>query len=318
MGESRATCGQCGVEAPPAARFCPGCGRTLLGVPAEPTPGNLAQDGSWNPDPGPANGSHPPHPDRPPRPDHPPRVDHPPRHEAAPRHEDPPGHEDVPRPEDVPRQLVVPAGHTVEGQVRNLQARTEQRGQSEYESVWTFRLERYDAAGQRVTLVPVEMRGISFEGGLGEGDWVRAHGTMKAGTFRVKRVENETTGAVVTAKGIPKGPPRHRRRLLRRHRAVDRLHRLPAHHRTHGAAAGLAAVGLSHLTALGDIQGHRPWGSKNSPPRTLTTSSARISSLRDPVPEPGSPRPPRTCATSCASTASDGCTRVRPYAPTHK
>ncbi|MFZ3467606.1 hypothetical protein ACODT3_39375 [Streptomyces sp. 4.24] len=131
-------------------------------------------------------------------------MDQPPRHEVGPRHEDPSRHEDVARREDVPRLLVVPAGHTVEGQVRNLQARTEQRGQSEYESVWTFRLERYDAAGQRVTLVPVEMRGISFEGGLGEGDWVRAHGTMKAGTFRVKRVENETTGAVVTAKGIPK------------------------------------------------------------------------------------------------------------------
>ncbi|MGW7437174.1 hypothetical protein [Streptomyces sp. NPDC054849] len=104
----------------------------------------------------------------------------------------------------MPRQLMVPAGHTVEGRVSNLQMRNERRGQSDYESVWTFRVERYDAAGQRVTLVPVEMRGLTFEGALGEGDWVRAQGTMKAGTFRVKRVENQTTGAVVTAKGIPK------------------------------------------------------------------------------------------------------------------
>lgn len=100
--------------------------------------------------------------------------------------------------------MAVPAGGTVEGQVRGLQLRTEQRGQSDFESVWTFRVERYDEAGRRVMLVPVEMRGISFEGALAEGDWVRAHGKMKAGTFRVARVENQTSGAVVRAKGIPK------------------------------------------------------------------------------------------------------------------
>jgi hypothetical protein len=186
MGESRAKCGQCGVESPPAAQFCPGCGSALLGISADPPRGNTAQDGSWNPDPGAVGGTYPPRPNRPPG------------------SHDPPRGQDPPRREDLPRQLVVPTGHTVEGQVRNLQVRNEQRRQSDYESVWTFRVERYDAAGQRVTLVPVEMRGLSFEGALGEGDWVRAQGTMKAGTFRVKRVENQTTGAVVTAKGIPK------------------------------------------------------------------------------------------------------------------
>ncbi|MFD5424624.1 hypothetical protein [Streptomyces sp. NPDC127084] len=115
----------------------------------------------------------------------------------------PPGSQD-PRHEDPPRQLVVPTGGMVEGQVRGIQMRSEQRGQSDYESVWAFRVERYDAAGHRMTLVPVEMRGISFEGGLNEGDWVRAHGRMKAGTFRATRLENLTTGAVVRAKGTPK------------------------------------------------------------------------------------------------------------------
>ncbi|MGW0390338.1 hypothetical protein ACWDYJ_05430 [Streptomyces sp. NPDC003042] len=109
-----------------------------------------------------------------------------------------------PRREEPPPRTVVRPGETVEGQVRGLQTRAEQRGQSDYESVWTFRLERYDDAGRRVALVPVEMRGLTFEGALGEGDWVRAHGKMKSGTFRVARVDNHTTGAVVRAKGISK------------------------------------------------------------------------------------------------------------------
>ncbi|MET9608228.1 hypothetical protein ABZZ17_24715 [Streptomyces sp. NPDC006512] len=92
----------------------------------------------------------------------------------------------------------------MEGQVRGLQVRTDQQGESDRENVWTFRVERYDASGRRVALVPVEMRGRTFEGAIHEGDWVRAHGRMRSGTFRVTRVENRTTGAEVRPKGLPK------------------------------------------------------------------------------------------------------------------
>ncbi|MCP3770708.1 MULTISPECIES: hypothetical protein [unclassified Streptomyces] len=85
-----------------------------------------------------------------------------------------------------------------------MQSRTEQQGEANYETVWTFRVERYDEAGNRVLLVPVEMRGYAFEGAISEGDWVRAHGKMKKGTLRASEVENLTSGAGVNAKTMPK------------------------------------------------------------------------------------------------------------------
>ncbi|MET9411547.1 hypothetical protein ABZX90_38245 [Streptomyces sp. NPDC002935] len=86
-----------------------------------------------------------------------------------------------------------------------MQSRTEQQGESSSETVWTFRVERYDEDGNRVLLVPVEMRGYAFEGAISEGDWVRAHGKMKRGTLRASKVENLTSGAGVNAKTTPKG-----------------------------------------------------------------------------------------------------------------
>jgi hypothetical protein len=88
--------------------------------------------------------------------------------------------------------------------VRGAQIRSEYRGENQFETVWTFRVERYDAVGNRISLVPVEMRGLTFEGSLDDGDWVRADGRMKSGTLRATRLENLTTGAWVRARGIPK------------------------------------------------------------------------------------------------------------------
>jgi hypothetical protein len=71
--------------------------------------------------------------------------------------------------------------------------------------VWTFRLERYDEAGDRLQPVPVEMRGRSFEGAISEGDTVEVYGRWRDGTtLRADRARNRTTGAVVTAKGYGK------------------------------------------------------------------------------------------------------------------
>lgn len=75
--------------------------------------------------------------------------------------------------------------------------------QQQSESIWSFRIERYDDAGNRVLLVPVEMRGLSFEGSLSDGDLVRAHGRARGGTFHAREVENLTTGATIQAKTMP-------------------------------------------------------------------------------------------------------------------
>ena len=91
----------------------------------------------------------------------------------------------------------------VEGHARGLQTRSERTGDAS-ESVWTFRVERYDDAGNRVLLVPVEMRGLSFQGSLSDGDTVRAHGRVRSGTLQADRVENLTTGATIEAKRVPK------------------------------------------------------------------------------------------------------------------
>lgn len=92
----------------------------------------------------------------------------------------------------------------VEGQVRDLNRRSEAMGESASREVWTFRVERFDETGNRVLLVPVEMRGLSFRGVMADGDWVRVRGRSTDGTLRASRVENLSTGASVDARGVPK------------------------------------------------------------------------------------------------------------------
>ncbi|MFJ1560816.1 hypothetical protein [Streptomyces mirabilis] len=92
-----------------------------------------------------------------------------------------------------------------EGQVRSVQVQSTYRGENtQSKTVWTFRIERYDDAGNRILLIPVEMRGLTFEGSINDGDWVRTRGRMRSGTLRVTRLENLTTGASVRAKGVSK------------------------------------------------------------------------------------------------------------------
>ncbi|MCT9113026.1 hypothetical protein [Streptomyces mirabilis] len=80
-----------------------------------------------------------------------------------------------------------------------MQLRTERQGDNS-EAIWNFRVERYDESGDRVQLIPAEMRGYSIEGSISDGDWVRGTGTMKSGTFRMNEAENLTTGARVRPK----------------------------------------------------------------------------------------------------------------------
>ncbi|MDL2076121.1 hypothetical protein QNN03_06680 [Streptomyces sp. GXMU-J15] len=94
----------------------------------------------------------------------------------------------------------------VEGVARHVQIRTEVHGNSGNTSstvVCNFRVEVHDRQGRPLRLVPVEMRGSSFEGAVNEGDRVRAQGKVKRGTLRVKRLRNLTTGAQVSARSAP-------------------------------------------------------------------------------------------------------------------
>ncbi len=94
----------------------------------------------------------------------------------------------------------------VEGVARNVQLRTEVQGSSGNTSstvVCNFRVEVHDRQDRPLRLVPVEMRGYSFEGAVNEGDRVRARGKVKRGTLRVKRLHNLTTGAQVSARTTP-------------------------------------------------------------------------------------------------------------------
>ncbi|MFJ4862127.1 MULTISPECIES: hypothetical protein [unclassified Streptomyces] len=95
-------------------------------------------------------------------------------------------------------------GEAVEGMVRGVQLRSEQRSDQDVRAVLIFRLERYDDAGKRVMLVPVEMRGIGFEGSVHDGDRARVSGRMRAGTLHADRLHNVTTGADVRATRIPR------------------------------------------------------------------------------------------------------------------
>jgi hypothetical protein len=94
----------------------------------------------------------------------------------------------------------------VVGEVRGLATRSEQDPYRDADGkprlVWTFRLERYDAAGNRLPPVPVQMRGYSFDGALHDGDWVEVAAPRRSGaTLEVDAVRDLTTGAVVRARG---------------------------------------------------------------------------------------------------------------------
>lgn len=91
---------------------------------------------------------------------------------------------------------------SIVGEARGVQERQEGGSSAPQPSIiWSFRVERYDEAGNRLPPVPVEMRGIGFDGFIREGDRVEVSGTWREGrTIRTNWVRNLTTGAVVRAK----------------------------------------------------------------------------------------------------------------------
>lgn len=91
---------------------------------------------------------------------------------------------------------------SITGEARGIQSRQETDLSGTSWTVLSFVLERYDKNGNRLTPVPVEMRGRSFKGFLNEGDWVEVHGTLKKGkSIQVSQIYNKTTESTVQAKG---------------------------------------------------------------------------------------------------------------------
>lgn len=181
------TCDNCGAEVPSSAQRCRNCGAYLSLY--DQGEGETGQSWYWR-------RQH----DwtaeltrEPPRPQQPPQVE---------EHQEPP---------QQPWRTTPPAVRTVEGRgtimgvARHVQLRTEVHGNSNGTSttvVCSFRVEVHDRTGTPVWVVPVEIRGTSFEGSISDGDWVRAEGKAKRGTLRVKRLKNLSTGAEVRTGGV--------------------------------------------------------------------------------------------------------------------
>lgn len=161
-------CARCGAVVPPGSRVCGRCRRPVTTGPHGPPPP-----------------IHPLGAAGPPDPTHRPSAD-------------------VAQQRQVLQTYPVSGHVVVEGQVRGSQVRAEAGANNSSSVIMTFRVARYDEAGDPVALVPVEMRGNSFEGSVSDGDWVSARGRMRRGTLRVKELNNLTTGAVVRVKPVPK------------------------------------------------------------------------------------------------------------------
>ncbi|MFD4375136.1 hypothetical protein ACFXKE_24020 [Streptomyces sp. NPDC059202] len=86
------------------------------------------------------------------------------------------------------------------GVVRDFQLRREQWGNDAEMEIWHFRIERYDESGNKLAVVPVEMRGFSFVGSVSNGDHVHVSGRWRDGTLRADELTNLTTRARVRGK----------------------------------------------------------------------------------------------------------------------
>ena len=87
----------------------------------------------------------------------------------------------------------------VEGQVNGLQDGAEPGLRNQNQTVWTFRVERFDEVGNRVGLVPVELRGLKVEGSLSDGDRVRVTGSLRVGRCGRSAWRTSPPGANVRA-----------------------------------------------------------------------------------------------------------------------
>ncbi|WP_329005203.1 hypothetical protein OHA18_17665 [Kribbella sp. NBC_00709] len=86
------------------------------------------------------------------------------------------------------------------GVVRNVQFRSELRGENGSVQVLTFHLEQHDAVGKELQPTLVELRGVSLEGQVTDGEDVTVTGKWRNGRVVAKQVASRTTGATVGAR----------------------------------------------------------------------------------------------------------------------
>jgi hypothetical protein len=115
----------------------------------------------------------------------------------------PPAHADREEPREQEFLADVSRRGRVRGQARAVKQRTERYGKSSKEVI-SFRIERYDSAGNRLQPVGVELRGYGFQGSVNDGDWVEVAGRSRDGTFVARRIDNLTTNAIVRARSYTK------------------------------------------------------------------------------------------------------------------
>jgi hypothetical protein len=103
-----------------------------------------------------------------------------------------------------PSNAVVRRGAAeLRGVVRNVQFRSELRGEHGSIQVLTFHLEQYDAVGKELQPVLVELRGVSLEGQVADGEQVTVAGKWRNGRVVAKQVVSQTTGAAVGTRRPP-------------------------------------------------------------------------------------------------------------------
>ena len=89
---------------------------------------------------------------------------------------------------------------SVVGVVTILRYRTEAAGASDNaRTIYDFRLQVIDEAGKPHGIVGVELRGLGFEGGISEGDWVEIDRSARrrGEAFEISSLRNLTTGGDV-------------------------------------------------------------------------------------------------------------------------
>jgi hypothetical protein len=102
--------------------------------------------------------------------------------------------------------------HAIRGKVRGFQSRTETSGgggnrPAVTHTVWTFRLITFDDSGNELRPIPVEMRAVSFEGFLNDGDDIEIAGKWRAGStagamLQPEEVYNHDTQSWIRVKTV--------------------------------------------------------------------------------------------------------------------
>jgi hypothetical protein len=118
----------------------------------------------------------------------------------------PPDDRGVPSPP--PSLQTVLASHALVGVARDVHLDVEHSYEEQRPvKVLSFRIERYDEGGNRVTPVQVQMRGRVLDGRVTDGDWIAVATVPNPGeTLLVDAVENVTTQTSVRMRGTR--PPR--------------------------------------------------------------------------------------------------------------